>query len=503
MQKSILLVLDGWGLGDGSASDAVAQAKTPNMDKFWQENPHGTLITYGEAVGLPNGQMGNSEVGHLNLGAGRVVYQDLSRIEHAISTGELAENPIWQEIIHKAISQNKAIHFIGLVSGGGVHSHQNHLLYLAEKAHQKGVKNMYLHAFTDGRDTHPQIAGEELPVLAEKLEKFGVAFASVIGRYYAMDRDKRWERIKKSYDLLLHGQGKSAKNIEQAIAESYTEGVFDEFILPTRLPNFKAIQADDIVLCFNFRTDRCREITQVLTQEDFPEFGMQKLPLQYYTLTEYDANFKHVGVILGKNCLKNTLGEHLSALGLSQSRLAETEKYPHVTFFFSGGREEPFAGETRVLVPSPKVATYNLAPEMSALPLKDEVLERMQQGDDCLIVNFANPDMVGHTGVFDAIVKAVETVDFCLGEIVQEAKNLGYAMLVCADHGNADFVINADGSPNTAHTKNLVPVVVFDPSGQTKTLQKQGSLSDIAPTLLDLMRLDAPKDMGGKSLLIK
>jgi 2,3-bisphosphoglycerate-independent phosphoglycerate mutase len=503
MQKSILLVLDGWGLGDGSASDAVAQAKTPNMDKFWQENPHGTLITYGEAVGLPDGQMGNSEVGHLNLGAGRVVYQDLSRIEHAIKTGELAENPIWQEIIHKAISQNKAIHFIGLVSQGGVHSHQKHLLYLAEQAREKGVKNMYLHAFTDGRDTHPQIAGEELPVLAEKLAQFGVAFASVIGRYYAMDRDKRWERIKKSYDLLLHGQGKSAKNIKQAIAESYAEGIFDEFILPTTLPNFKAIQVDDIVLCFNFRTDRCREITQVLTQEDFPEFGMQKLPLQYYTLTEYDANFKHVGVILGKNCLKNTLGEHLSALGLSQSRLAETEKYPHVTFFFSGGSEEPFAGETRVLVPSPKVATYNLAPEMSALPLKDEVLARMQKGDDCLIVNFANPDMVGHTGVFDAIVKAVETVDFCLGEIIEEAKKLGYAMLVCADHGNADFAINADGSPNTAHTKNLVPVVVFDPSGQKKTLQKQGSLSDIAPTLLDLMHLDAPQDMGGKSLLIK
>ena len=343
MQKSILLVLDGWGLGDGSASDAVAQAKTPNMDKFWQENPHGTLITYGVAVGLPDGQLGNSEVGHLNLGAGRVVYQDLSRIEHAIKTGELAENTIWQEIIDKALAQNKAIHFIGLVSQGGVHSHQKHLLYLAEQAQQKGVKNMYLHAFTDGRDTHPQIAGEELPVLAEKLAQFGVAFASVIGRYYAMDRDKRWERIKKSYDLLLHGQGKSAKNIKQAIAESYAEGIFDEFILPTKLPNFKAIQADDIVLCFNFRTDRCREITQVLTQEDFPEFGMRKLPLQYYTLTEYDANFKHVGVILGKNCLKNTLGEHLSALGLSQSRLAETEKYPHVTFFFSGGSEEPFA----------------------------------------------------------------------------------------------------------------------------------------------------------------
>ncbi|CAL1521372.1 2,3-bisphosphoglycerate-independent phosphoglycerate mutase [Chitinophaga sp. MM2321] len=504
-KRAILVIMDGWGEGKIPTADAIAHAKTPFVSSLYNQYPHSNLVTCGEAVGLPDGQMGNSEVGHLNIGAGRIVYQELQRINVAIREGELAKNPVLQDTLAHAKNNNKALHLIGLVSNGGVHSHIEHLKALTQIAKNYGLEKVFIHAFTDGRDTDPRSGLGFLEDLSAHLAKTTGKIASVTGRYYAMDRDKRWERVKLAYDALVKGAGTPTHDVLTAVKASYAEGVTDEFIKPIIVQDAEnqpvaTIQEDDAVLCFNFRTDRCREISQVLTQEAIPDFGMQPLNVYYTTMTDYDRTYKNVHVIFENDNLNMTLGEVLAQDNCTQIRIAETEKYPHVSFFFSGGREKEFDGERRLMVASPKVATYDLQPEMSANELTDTIVPELEKKSaDFVVLNFANADMVGHTGVFSAVVKAVETVDHCVERVVTAALASDYTVFLTADHGNADFMINADGSPNTAHSLNLVPFFIINKD--FKGTVKDGKLGDIAPTILHFMGLPIPTEMTGNLLV--
>lgn len=504
-KKVLLMILDGWGLGTNPNVSAIAQANTPYFKSIFQKYPHSKLEASGLAVGLPAGQMGNSEVGHMNIGAGRVVYQDLVRVNKAIEEKELDTNPVLLDAFAYAKKNNKAIHLIGLVSDGGVHSHIDHLKGLCSIAHRNQVSNLFIHVFTDGRDTDPKGGLNYLKDLQAHLSKSTGKIASVVGRYFAMDRDKRWERVKLAYDLLVHGVGEKTTDVQQAVSKSYEAGVTDEFIKPIVVTDAQGqpvatVKEGDVVLCFNFRTDRGRQITMALTQQDYPEQGMKKLPLYYITLTNYDDSFNDVKLIFDKDNLVNTLGEIVAKAGKKQIRIAETEKYPHVTFFFSGGREDAFSEESRILCPSPKVATYDLQPEMSAADIRDKIIPELEKKSaDFICLNFANPDMVGHTGVFSAAVKAVETVDACNQAVTETARKNGYATIIIADHGNADVMINDDGTPNTAHTTNLVPCILVD--DDYKGGLKDGKLGDLAPTILKLMGIPIPKEMNGQVLI--
>lgn len=496
--------MDGWGLGKSKTADAIQNANVPFTNSLYNKYPHSTLVTCGEAVGLPDGQMGNSEVGHLNLGAGRIVYQELQRINVAIRTGEFAKNEQLLSAIKYAKDNSKPLHLLGLVSNGGVHSHINHLKAIVDVCKANDLQNVFIHAFTDGRDCDPKSGLGFLKELQNHLDNSVGSIATVTGRYYAMDRDKRWERVKQAYDALVNGAGEESDDVIASVEQSYAAGVTDEFIKPIINSKIKGqhstIQDGDAVLCFNFRTDRCREITEVLSQQDFADFGMHKMNLHYTTITEYDATFKNVHVMFENDNLNNTLGEVLAANGKQQVRMAETEKYPHVTFFFSGGREKEFNGETRMIVPSPKVATYDLQPEMSAYGLAEKLVPEIEKGyADFICLNFANADMVGHTGVFSAVVKAVETVDTCVQKVVEAALKQDYTILLTADHGNADYMVNEDGSPNTQHSLNLVPLFLI--SNNFKGNLKPGKLGDIAPTVLKTMGLDIPKEMTGDVLI--
>ena len=501
-KKTILVIMDGWGLGKVKTSDAIQNANVPFVSSLYNKFPNATLITCGEEVGLPEGQMGNSEVGHLNLGAGRIVYQELQRINVAIRSGEFQKNETLLKAIRFAKANNKPLHLIGLVSDGGVHSHTYHVKAIASLCKEEGLQNLLIHAFTDGRDTDPKSGLGYLTDLQQHLEKTTGAIATITGRYYAMDRDKRWERVKLAYDAMVNGIGTISNDMLGEVKKSYEQNITDEFIQPIingDVANSK-IQNGDVVISFNFRTDRCREITEVLTQKDFPEFGMQKLDLHYTTMTQYDHSFKNVQVIFEKDDLKNTLGEILEKNGKTQIRIAETEKYPHVTFFFSGGREAPFEGEKRLMAPSPKVATYDLKPEMSALELTESIIPEINNKTaDFICLNFANADMVGHTGVWSAIIKAVETVDACVEKVVTAALENDYTVFLTADHGNADYALNEDGTPNTAHSLNLVPLFVIDKDWKGDL--KSGKLGDIAPTILTLMGLPIPSEMTGDILI--
>jgi 2,3-bisphosphoglycerate-independent phosphoglycerate mutase len=504
-KKVILIILDGWGIATNPAVSAIDKAKTPFVDSLYKKYPHSKLEASGLAVGLPPGQMGNSEVGHMNIGAGRVVYQDLVRINKAVEEKTLGKEPALQQALQYAKDKNKKVHLIGLLSDGGVHSHIDHLKGLCSIAKENGIEKLFVHVFTDGRDTDPKGGINYIKDLESHMSHTTGKIASVIGRYYAMDRDNRWERVKLAYDLMVLGEGAKTTDINKAILDSYKEEVTDEFIKPLVKVDAKGnplaqIEKGDVVICFNFRTDRGREITQALTQKDFPEQNMHKLDLYYLTMTNYDDTFKNVKVIFDKDNLHNTLGQALENAGKKQIRIAETEKYPHVTFFFSGGREEPFKGEKRLLCPSPKVATYDLQPEMSANEIKDKIIPELRSGEaDFIVLNFANPDMVGHTGVFEAAVKAVEAVDKCADAVVTEALKNGYTSIIIADHGNADMMINEDGTPNTAHTTNLVPCILVDKI-YNKPI-KNGKLGDLSPTILELLGVPKPKEMTGTSLL--
>jgi len=504
-KKIILVIMDGWGLGKVASSDAIQNADVPFTKSLYARYPNTTLITCGEAVGLPDGQMGNSEVGHLNLGAGRVVYQELQRINVAVRDGSFAKNEILLNAIRFAKSNNKPLHLLGLVSDGGVHSHINHLKAITDVCKAEGLADVFIHAFTDGRDCDPKSGLSFMIELQQHLNYSVGKIASVSGRYYAMDRDKRWERVKLAYDALVNGVGKKATDAIAAIENSYANNITDEFIQPTVIIDegqqpLTKIKDGDVALCFNFRTDRCREITQVLTQTGFPEFDMKKLLLHYTTMTEYDHTHKNVNVIFETDNLNNTLGEILEKNGLKQIRSAETEKYPHVTFFFSGGREKVFEGEKRIMMPSPKVATYDLQPEMSARELTDALIPEIQNKTaDFICLNYANTDMVGHTGVFAAAIKAAETVDKCVERVVTTGLENGYTIFLTADHGNSDYMINEDGTPNTAHTLNPVPFFIIDNNWKGKI--KAGKLGDIAPTILTMMGLEVPKEMTGNILI--
>lgn len=500
--RFLLAILDGWGLGQVPQADAIAQAKTPYFDYLREHFPHSTLVTYGEEVGLPDEQMGNSEVGHLNIGAGRIVYQELARINKAVREGTLQQNQVLLDTIAFAKSWKRPLHLMGLYSDGGVHSHLNHCKALVEIAEAEGVEEVYIHAFTDGRDCDPKSGYGFIEDLLQFLKPKRTKLATVIGRYYAMDRDKRWERIRLAYDLLVNGKGIETGDILATIQSRYEAGETDEFLQPMLLEGKKGlIQEGDAVLCFNFRTDRPRQITAALTQQNFPEQGMHKLDLCFATMTVYDETFQGVEALFRNDNLRNTLGEVLANAGKSQVRIAETEKYPHVTFFFSGGREEAFPGERRILIQSPKVATYDLQPEMGAVEIADAITKDMQDHlPDFICLNFANADMVGHTGVFEAAIRAVETVDNCLKQVLDIALSLGYEALVIADHGNSDFIINADGTPNTAHTKNPVPCI-FVSNHAAEARIKNGKLADIAPTILSRLGIAIPGEMDGDILV--
>lgn len=506
--RSLLVILDGWGHGQIPAADALAQANTPFIDYLHQKYPNNELITYGEAVGLPEGQMGNSEVGHLNIGAGRIVYQELARINKAVRERELHQHPVILEALQHAKTYQKNVHFIGLLSDGGVHSHINHLKALCDIAAEQHVaQQAYVHAFMDGRDTDPQSGYGFLKDLLEYNSAHnGVRLASIVGRYYAMDRDKRWERVKIAYDLLVHGQGEISSDPLNAIKQRYAAGETDEFLMPIRCADqhqqpLSTINNDDVVICFNFRTDRPREITYVLTQEAMPDFDMQPLPLHYVSMTRYDDTFKHIHVVFQKDDVTSTLGEVLAKAGKSQVRIAETEKYPHVTFFFSGGREAPFPLERRIMIPSPKVATYDLQPAMSAFDITAAIIQDIQDNTpDFICLNFANADMVGHTGNFSAAMEAATAVDQCMQQLIPVALEYHYDTIVIADHGNSDYMINEDGSPNTAHSKNPVPCI-FVSNRAEHALVSPGKLADIAPTILYLMDIPIPSAMTGQIII--
>lgn len=505
MKKSLLIILDGWGLGNKGKSDVIYQTETPYIDGLIEKYPHSKLYACGEDVGLPEGQMGNSEVGHLNIGAGRVVYQDLVRINKSIRDNSIEKNEVLTDAYKYAKNNNKAVHYIGLIGPGGVHSLSSHLYKLCELSDKFGLKEVFIHCLTDGRDTDPKSGFGYVKELTEYLTKSNsnCRIASLVGRYYTMDRDKRWERVKEGYDLMLSGKGTPSNNILTSIEESYKKGETDEFIKPVVMVKEDGtpvgiIKENDVVICFNYRTDRLRQITTALTQHDIPEAGMKTIPLHYVTMTTYDENFKGVKVIYDKQKVENTLGEIISRNGLKQLRIAETEKYAHVTFFFSGGRESEFKNEKRILIPSPKVATYDLKPEMSAFEVKDAIIEELKkQEHHFLCLNFANGDMVGHTGIYKAIEKAVKSVDTCVGEVVKTARDNGYSVMIIADHGNADYALNDDGTPNTAHSLNPVPCIVVDDNVKKVN---DGILADVAPTLLSLMGIDIPSEMTGKVL---
>ncbi len=504
-KKVILVIMDGWGLGKVASSDAIAHANTPFVKSLYSRYSNATLIACGEAVGLPEGQMGNSEVGHLNLGAGRIVYQELQRINVAIKSGEFYKNEALLNAVRHAKDNSKPLHLIGLVSDGGVHSHINHLEAITSFCATEGLKDVFIHAFTDGRDTDPKSGLHFLSELQEHLNKTVGKIASISGRYYAMDRDKRWERVKLAYDAIVKGTGETAVDAVAAIQSSYDKNITDEFIKPTVIVGenqvpVAVIKDGDVAICFNFRTDRCREISEVITQTDMPAFDMKKVNINYTTMAEYDKTFSNVNVIFETDNLVNTLGEVLALNGKQQVRMAETEKYPHVTFFFSGGREVPFIGERRIMVPSPKVATYDLQPEMSAYPLTDAAIAEIEtKVADFICLNFANADMVGHTGVWEAVIKAVETVDACVNRLVTTALANGYTIFLTADHGNADHMINDDGTPNTQHSLNLVPFFIID--NEWKEDINPGKLGDLAPTILTMMNLPIPKEMSGSVLI--
>lgn len=503
-KKVILMILDGWGTSPDPKVSAIDQAKTPYIDHLYTKYAHASLRTDGLHVGLPEGQMGNSEVGHMNLGAGRIVYQDLAKINLAVRNNTLASEPIIQEAINFAKTQNKPIHLLGLVSDGGVHSHIDHLFALIDVLDQNNVQKAYIHAFTDGRDVDPKSGFGFISGLETKLEQSTVKLASVTGRYYAMDRDKRWERTKLAYDALVHGQGKLSNDITSSIQNSYEEDITDEFLKPIIATDHNGeplaqIKEGDVVLFFNFRTDRGRQLTEVLTQKDFHEYNMHTLKLHYVTMTNYDDTFKNINVIFNKANITETLGEVLETYGKTQLRIAETEKYPHVTFFFSGGREKPFVGEKRILKNSPKVPTYDLQPEMSAFELTEALCPILEAGKtDFICLNFANGDMVGHTGVMEAAIRACESVDQCVEKIINCAEKNNYTTILIADHGNCETMINPDGSPHTAHTTNPVPIILID-----KTLNhiEDGILGNVAPTILKLMGIEQPKAMTQKSLV--
>jgi len=503
-KKTLLMILDGWGIGNKSKADVIYHAETTNMDRLYKKYPHSQLHTSGEDVGLPNGQMGNSEVGHMNIGAGRIIYQDFVRINNAVRDDSIMRNHKLVEAFTYAKENRKKVHFIGLVGNGGVHASQKHLYKLCDMATSFDLKDVYIHALTDGRDTDPKSGKGFINELLEYLEGSSVRIASLVGRYYSMDRDKRWERIREGYDLMVKGKGKPVRDIIQAIQESYDNGITDEFIKPVVCVDkndkpVALIEEGDVVLCFNFRTDRLRQMTIALTQEKIPEYGMSVMDLWYYTLTQYDENFTRVKVVFDKADITNTLGEIIAKNDKKQIRIAETEKYAHVTFFFSGGREDEFENEKRILIPSPKVATYDLQPEMNAYKVKDAIVNELNKNEvDFICLNFANGDMVGHTGVYDAIIKAVEAVDKCVGEVVYAARSNGYDVMIIADHGNADNALNSDGSPNTAHSLNPVPCIIVSDLYQSV---EEGILADVAPTILTMMGLAIPEEMNGKVLV--
>lgn len=506
-KKAILMILDGWGIGDGSERDVIATAPTPFMDSLAAQYPHSQLLTSGRNVGLPDGQMGNSEVGHLNIGAGRVIYQDMVKITKAIEERTLWNEPKIVEAFSVAKKNNKKVHLIGLIGPGGVHALSSHMVALCQIGTDMGLDHIYVHGLTDGRDTDPRSGYGFVEDDLKSLEGTNGKFASLIGRYYGMDRDKNWDRMKLAYDLYTKGKGKKTTDILAAIRESYDEGITDEFIKPVVMVDSNGeplakIEEGDVVICFNFRTDRLRQTTIAFTQKDMPEFGMHAMNLHWYTMTSYKADFKNVNVIFDKENVSNTMGEVVSNAGLKQIRIAETEKYAHVTFFFSGGRELEFPGESRIMIPSPKVPTYDYQPEMSAPKVKDAIVAELnKQSADFVCLNFANGDMVGHTGVYEAIYKAVTAVDQCVKEVVEAARANGYEVLIIADHGNADNAVNEDGSANTAHSLNPVPCIYVGDDAGVKL--KNGILADVAPTLLTLMGLEIPKEMTGKTLIEK
>ncbi len=498
------MILDGWGIGKGDRSDVISQVPTPNMDRLQKEYPSSRLFASGKNVGLPEGQMGNSEVGHLNIGAGRIVYQDLVKINMAIEDNSITKNETLVQALSYARDLSRQVHLMGLLSDGGVHSMDKHLYKLCDMTKDYGIDRVFVHAFGDGRDTDPRSGKGYMQKLLDHLENSNGEVASFVGRYYAMDRDKRWERIKEAYDLIVHGKGRPTRDMVSAIQQSYDEGVTDEFVRPiVKVDEHQnpvgTIREGDVVIFFNFRNDRARELTIVLTQKDMPEYEMKTLPLHYCTMTPYDATFQGLHVIYGKDNITHTMGEVVAEAGLSQLRIAETEKYAHVTFFFSGGREEEYENESRILIPSPRVPTYDLQPEMSAYGVRDAVIETMRNAQpDFICLNFANGDMVGHTGVYDAIKKAITDVDKCAGAVVEAARENGYEVLIIADHGNADHALNEDGSPNTAHSLNPVPCVLV--SDDVKEI-KEGILADVAPTLLHIMGIPIPEEMTGKVLI--
>lgn len=498
------MILDGWGIGDGSKSDVISQVPTPNITYFKNNYANSRLHASGEDVGLPDGQMGNSEVGHLNIGAGRIIYQDLVKINKECKTGEIKRNKVLTDAFSYAHDNKKQVHFFGLLSDGGVHSLDKHLYALCDMTKDYGLEKVFIHGFGDGRDTDPRSGIVYMKNLLDHLKKSNGTVASFVGRYYAMDRDKRWERIKEAYDLIVNGTGFPTTSILDAMQKSYENEVTDEFMKPIVVVDSKGepvgkLKEGDVIVYFNFRNDRAKELTIVLTQKDMPEFGMQTIPLYYCTMTPYDATFKGLHIIYPKENADNTMGEVLSAAGKTQLRIAETEKYAHVTFFFSGGREEVFKNEDRILIPSPKVPTYDLQPEMSAYGVTDAVIKAINSEKyDFICLNFANCDMVGHTGVYEAIEKAVATIDECAGAVANAAKSKGYDILIIADHGNADKALNEDGSPNTAHSLNPVPSILI--SDQYKSI-REGILADVAPTLLTIMGVEIPKEMTGKILI--
>ncbi len=502
--RVLLMILDGWGMGDGTKSDVISSTGTPNIDILKKTYPSSFLLTSGEDVGLPEGQMGNSEVGHLNIGAGRVVYQDLVKINKACRTGEIRSNETLRQAFTYARDKGVKVHFMGLLSDGGVHSLDSHLYALCDMTMEFGLKDVFIHGFGDGRDTDPKSGKGYMAALLSHLEKSNGRVASFIGRYYAMDRDKRWERIKEAYDMLVGGKGTPTTDILQSMQESYDAGVTDEFMKPLVVTGangkpLATITEGDVVVFINFRNDRARELTVVLTQQDMPGSDMKTIPLHYLTMTPYDDKFTGLHVIFPKDNVDRTLGEILSEAGKKQLRIAETEKYAHVTFFFSGGREKEFPGEERILIPSPKVATYDLQPEMSAFQVRDAIIRELEkQKHDFICLNFANGDMVGHTGVYEAIQKAVRTVDECAGDVARAAIANGYEVIIIADHGNADYAVNPDGSPNTAHSLNPVPLYLIS---KRFSNVREGILADVAPTVLTMLGIPVPPEMTGKSLV--